>query len=162
LIHQGDTAPDFTLPGLDGRQYSLHDAGDGPVLLAFWQAECRTCKLAAPYLNRLYGAYENLDWPFWAIAQDEAAEVRKFVPEYGFRPTVLVDGPALAVSAAYDPEATPTLYLLEPPGRRVTLVSAGFDKAGLNEVSRRIAGYGGAGYVEVAPERDGNPAFKPG
>ncbi len=161
MVNAGDAAPDFTLPGLDGLEYSLHEAtGKGPVVLAFWQRHCGACKLAAPYLNRLYDAYENLTWSFWAITQNAAPDARKFVEEYVFRPTVLIDAPALAVSKTYDPESTPTLYLIEPEG--VTLVSNGFVKDELNEVSRRIARYSGAEYVEVAPSDDGNPPFKPG
>jgi peroxiredoxin len=37
MIREGDVAPDFTLTGLDGLRYSLHEAaGKGAVLLAFW------------------------------------------------------------------------------------------------------------------------------
>jgi peroxiredoxin len=162
VIGPGDRAPGFTLQGLDGLEYSLHEAvGKGPVLLAFWQAGCGSCKLAAPYLSRLYGAYENIGWSFWAVAQDDAAAAGAFVRKHGFRPTVLLDAPALTVSQRYDPDATPTLYLVEPDGV-VSLVSSGFDKGELNEISRRVAGYCAADYVEVAPADDGNPAFKPG
>ncbi len=162
MVQPGAPAPDFTLPGLDGLEYALHEAlGKGPALLAFWQKDCGTCKLAAPYLDRLYDAYENLTWSFWAICQNDAAGAAGFVRQHAFRPTVLVDGPALGVSRIYDPDATPTLYLIEPEAG-VTLVSAGFVKDELNAISRRIAAYAGAAYVEVAPADDGNPAFKPG
>lgn len=67
----------------------------------------------------------------------------------------------MQTSRLYDPDATPTLYLIEPK-RAVTLVSSGFDKRDLNEISRRIAGFVAADYVDVAPENDGNPAFRPG
>ncbi|MHB8683265.1 MAG: TlpA family protein disulfide reductase [Dehalococcoidia bacterium] len=137
MVQPGAPAPDFTLPGLDGLDYALHEAlGKGPALLAFWQKDCGTCKLPA-------------------------AGAAGFVRQYAFRPTVLVDGPALGVSRIYDPDATPTLYLIEPEAG-VTLVSAGFVKDELNEISRRIAQYAGAAYVEVAPADDGNPPFKPG
>ncbi|MGH7622745.1 MAG: peroxiredoxin family protein [Gemmatimonadaceae bacterium] len=153
---------DFTLPGLDGLDYSLHEAlGKGPVLLAFWQTECGACKLAAPYFNRLYDAYENLTWSFWAICQEDAPEARAFVRKYNFRPTVLIDAPALTVSQAYDPPSTPTLYLIEPDAG-ITIESSGFAKDDLNAISGRIAEYAGAAYIEVAPADDGSPAFKPG
>jgi len=162
VIHAGSAAPDFTLPGLDGLHYALHEAtGKGPMLIAFWRADCGTCKVAAPYFNRLYDAYESAGWSFWAIGQDDAAAARRFVEEYAFRPTVLIDGPALKVSRAYDPECTPTLYFVEP-GQGVTFVSDGFAKPELNEISRRVAGYAGTDYVEVAPSGDGQPDFKPG
>jgi peroxiredoxin len=162
VVTTGSDAPDFTLPGLDGLTYALHEARNaGPVLLVFWQAHCGACKMVAPYLTRLHEAYENLGWTFWTIAQDGPDDARAFAEERGFRPTVLVDGPALRVSDLYDPPSTPTFYFIEP-GAGVTLESDGFDKELLNDLSRRIAGYTAAPYVEVAPAHDGNPAFKPG
>jgi len=162
MLKEGQQAPDFSLPGLDGLEYSLHEAtGKGPVLLAFWQAGCGACKLAAPYFNRLYDAYENITWSFWAIGQDVAPRAAQFVRDYGFRPTVLIDAPALEASRLYDPDATPTLYLVDPE-RTLQLVSAGFVKDDLNRISERVAGYAGAAYVDVAPADDGNPPFKPG
>lgn len=162
MVMTGSEAPDFTLPALDGLTYSLHEARDnGPVLLVFWQAGCGACKMVAPYLTKLHETYENLGWTFWTICQDAADDARRFVRDYAFKPTVLVDGPALEVSDLYDPPSTPTFYLLEP-GVGVALAWDGFDKEALNDISRRIAGYTGSEYVEVAPTDDGNPAFKPG
>ena len=77
------------------------------------------------------------------------------------RSTVLIDAPSFTASRLYDPDATPTLYVIEPE-RGVTLVSSGFVKDELNETSRTIAGYAAADYVEVARDGDGNPKFKPG
>lgn len=133
----------------------------GPVLVAFWQSHCGACKTAAPYLNRLHEAYGDAPWSFWAIAQDDEATAREFVRQYGFRPTVLVDRPAFAASDAYDPDSTPTLYLIAPDGG-IDLTVDSFDKAGLNEISRRISAYVGREYVEVAPTGDGVADFKPG
>ena len=162
MIQPGDRAPDFTLPGIDGLNYALHEAiGKGPVVLVLWQKDCGTCKLAAPYWSRLYDAYENLNWSFWAVSQNDAAGAADFAGRFALRPTVLVDGPGLAVSEIYDPDATPTIFVIEPDAS-VSMVAAGFDKDELNAVSRRIAEYAGADYVAVAPADDGNPRFKPG
>lgn len=162
MTAQGARAPDFTLPGLDGLNYALHEAtGKGPVLLAFWQAGCGACRMSAPYWNRLYDAYEQLGWSFWTISQDAADDARTFIERYALKPTVLVDGPRLEVSDAYDPESTPTLFLIDPEGG-VSLSADGFDKDALNDVSRQVAAYAGADYVEIAPADDGQPAYKPG
>jgi peroxiredoxin len=162
MVSTGARAPDFSLKGLDGLTYSLHETlGKGPLLLAFWQAHCGACRMAAPYFNRLHESYENLTWSFWTVAQDGEADARQFVEAHALRPTVLIDRPNLAVSDLYDPESTPTIYLIEPSGT-VALEATGFDKAALNDASRLIAAYAGAEYVEVAPAGDGNPDFKPG
>ena len=162
MVSTNDTAPDFTLPALDGLTYSLHEALDkGPLLLVFLQAHCGACKTAAPYLNRLYDAYENIGWSFWCVSQDDEATAREFAQQHDFRPTLLIDRPAFAASDAYDPEETPSLYLIEPDGR-TSIATGGFDKEALNDISARVAAYTGADPVIVAPEDDGVPAFKPG
>ena len=162
MVSVGAEAPDFILPALDGLEYGLHEArGKGPVLLMFWHADCRAAREIVPYVNRLYDGYENIGWSFWTIAQDGASEAGAFAREHGLRPTVLVDGPALRVSDLYDPEAVPALYLIEP-GDGVTLDSYGVVKDDLNQISRRIAGFAGAAYVEVAPGDDGRPSYMPG
>jgi peroxiredoxin len=162
VVGAGVEPPDFTLPGLDGLTYSLHEAIDeGPVVLVFWQAHCGACRMIAPYLNTLFDAYENIGWSYWTIAQDAEQDARAFAQQHSLKATVLVDGPAMTVSEAYDPQETPTIYVVEP-GKGVTLEVGGFDKEALNEVSRRIAAYTGSPYVEVAPEDDGNPRFRPG
>src|SRR5207244_13438411 len=78
VIDTGDQAPDFTLPALDELRYSLHEVvGDGPVVLAIWQAGCGACRLAAPYFNRLNHAFENISWSFLNVAQDVVAKARE-------------------------------------------------------------------------------------
>jgi peroxiredoxin len=161
MVNAGSEVPDFTLPGLDGRTHALHDVrATGPLLLVFWQAGCGACKMVAPYLNRLHEIYPRRGWTFWTIAQDAADDARRFVEQYAFTPTVLVDGPSLEVSDLYDPPSTPTMYVIESGSAE--LVADGFDKEVLNDVSRRVAGITGTPYVEIAPPNDGQPAFKPG
>jgi peroxiredoxin len=162
VVTTGSDAPDFTLRGLDGLTYALHEARHaGPVLLVFWQAQCGACKMVAPYLTRLHETYEHLGWTLWTIAQDGPEDVLRFVEQQGFRPTVLVDGPQLRVSELYDPASTPAFYFMEP-GAGVTLEADGFDKELLNDISRRVSSYTASDYVEVAPAGDGNPPFRPG
>src|SRR3954447_16334744 len=42
-LKPGKRAPDFTLPGLDGAEVSLHDFAGRRVLLVFMQAGCGPC-----------------------------------------------------------------------------------------------------------------------
>ena len=158
----GALAPEFTLTDLDGTGHRLSDALDqGPVLLVIWQAGCGTCKLAAPYLNRLRESYPDAGWTFWMVAQDAASAAGAFAGTFTLRPTVLVDGPEMTVSDAYDPDATPAFYLIESDGH-IDAAFDGFDKEWLNEVSRRIAGHLGEPYAEIAPPDDGVARFRPG
>jgi peroxiredoxin len=60
-LHPGDAAPPFSLPGVDGRTYSLADFSDAPALaVVFWCNHCpyvqawegRTIDLAKRYASK--------------------------------------------------------------------------------------------------------------
>lgn len=160
MLEAGALASHFTLLGLDGREYSIpRSPGDGPLLLVFFRAKCDTCDLAFPYINRLREAYPA-GWRLWAVSQDDAVRSAEYRERFGIGYPVLIDS-ALEVSRLYDPPSTPTLFLVGEDGR-VEYTSEGFDKAELNELSRRLTAHVGAPYVEVARDDDGKPAMKPG
>ena len=161
-LEAGDQAPDFTLDTPEGRPQSLAGAlRQGPVLLAFFKTTCGTCDLIFPYLNQFVEGYGGDGWDLWAISQDGPDRSRDYAGRYDARFLVLVDGPGWPVSRAYDPPATPTLYLIATDGR-VEETSAGFSKDDLNSIARRLAAHLGRPAVTVAGADDGRPAFRPG
>ena len=158
----GDDAPDFTLNTADGHTYDLAEAlRGGPVLAVFFKTTCGTCDLLFPYLNHFIEAYGDEGWHLWAISQDGPDPSRDYARRQEARFPVLVDGPGWPVSSAYDPPATPTLFLIAPDGR-VEETSAGFSKDDLNGISRRLAADLGRPPVTVAEADDGRPPFRPG
>jgi peroxiredoxin len=161
MLETGALAPHFTLLGTDGREYALPNALDGqPAVLVFFKTTCPTCDLAFPYLNRLREAYPE-GWHLWAIAQDPPEKAGAYADRLGIHYPVLVDAPGYEASILYDPEATPTIFLVGDNGR-TEMDAYGFAKDDLNEISRRLAERFGVDPVVVAPDDDGQPAFKPG
>jgi peroxiredoxin len=158
MLKSGDRAPPFELPDLEGRLWRLDGA---PALVVFWKASCNTCHLAFPYLQRLVQAYPQDGWRLLAVSQDGPSASRQFAQEVGLTLPLLIEGEGWPVSKQYDPEATPTLFFIDEDGT-IALTSVGFDKAELNEVSRRLAERLGVEPQEVAAQDDGNPFFKPG
>jgi peroxiredoxin len=164
VLSVGAQAPDFTLSGIDGRQYSLSAAlGQGPVVAVFIQTACPICDLTMPYLNRLAKVYGGQRWQLWVITQDDPEASRRYGERFEVTFPLLVDDPAdgWAVSCAYDPPATPTLFLIDPDGR-VQFSGQGFSKADLNAAAERIASHLRTQSVVVAEPNDGNPDFRPG
>jgi peroxiredoxin len=161
-IEAGARAPDFSLRGIDGDTYALSDAvSRGPVVLVFFKTTCGTCDLAFPYIKRLLDAYPGDGWSLWAVAQDPRAEASRYATAHGMAYPVLPDADGYAVSKAYDPPATPTLFLIDRTGE-VVQETTGFSKAGLNSLATALAERLTLEPAEIAPAGDGNPDFKPG
>lgn len=161
-IEVGATAPEFALKGTDGETYALAKAlVRGPLLLVFFKTTCGTCDLAFPYINRFLESYGGGGWSLWAVAQDPPEEARRYAAAYGIGYPVLPDVDGYAVSKAYDPPATPTLFLIDRGGE-VVQESAGFSKAELNSLSAALAERLSAEAAVIAPAGDGRPDFKPG
>ncbi len=159
MLNAGDRAPDFELTGLDGERRRLSAALEsGPLMAVFFKSACHTSELLFGYLPRLAAAYPEA--AVWAISQDDAGESRRFAGALGIDFPVLLDA-GFSVSRAYDPEATPTFFLVGRDGC-IEIASAAFSKGELNEAARRIAEAVGRPAVEAAPADDGNPPFRPG
>jgi peroxiredoxin len=161
-VEAGDRAPDFSLEGTDGQTYRLSEAlARGPAVLVFFKSTCGTCDVAFPYINRLAESYPAGGWSLWSIAQDPAEAAGAYASKHGIATPVLPDADGYAVSKAYDPPATPTLYLIDSEGT-VSAKSHGFSKSDLNALSSALAGLLGAEATVVAESGDGNPEMKPG
>ncbi|KPK47960.1 MAG: hypothetical protein AMJ77_01430 [Dehalococcoidia bacterium SM23_28_2] len=164
VLSVGAQAPEFALSGIDGKQYSLSAAlRQGPLLAVFIKTTCPVCDLAMPYLNRLTETYGSQGWQLWVISQDAQDVSRSYAQRFGADFPLLVDDPAggWTVSCAYDPPATPTLFLIGPDGK-VQFSGDGFSKADLNAVAERIAVHLGVQPAVVAERDDGNPDVRPG
>ncbi len=119
-------------------------------LLAVLQTDCPTCRLIAPYLNRLVAGGA----PLCGLSQDPASATNAFARqmEIAFPLEVDVD---CQRSIELGVATVPTLFLLDDEGR-VVRQEPGFDKNVLNELAAvfRVA--------PVASMQDGAPAMKPG
>jgi len=162
-LPEGSQAPDFALKGIDSRKYRLSQAlKQGPVLAVFVKTTCPACDLIMSYLNGLSEAYGRGGWQLWVVTQNHADASRRYAERFGASFPVLVDEPEQwAVSHAWDPPATPTLFLIGPDGR-VEAVTWGFNKADVNEMAERIARHLGQPPQLVARRDDGNPDARPG
>src|SRR5258708_27509247 len=83
-VNAGQTAPGFSLKGLDGKSYSLEALHEkGPVVAAFFKISCPVCQFSFPFLQRLYQRYGDSGVTFLGISQDDAKATAGFPREYG-------------------------------------------------------------------------------
>jgi peroxiredoxin len=127
----GDSAPDFKLPGIDGRTYTLADFKDAPVLMVVFlsnhcpyshAAETRLLPLVKEMKSRgLAVVAINPNSPdAVAISElgyskynDSFEEMKPYAAEAGFTFPYLYDGDTQATAKAYGALATPHVFLFD-------------------------------------------------
>ena len=135
----GTRAPDFSLVGIDGTEFSLQEALQrGPVVAAFFKISCPVCQYAFPFFERLYKAH-GARASFVAISQDNAGATSAFLKEYGVTfPTLLDDPNGYAASNAYGLTNVPSWFLIGTDGK-IELSSVGWSRKDVEELNRRLA-----------------------
>lgn len=156
----GQTAPAFTLRGIDDKQYALNQHDARLTLVVFFKTTCPTCMLAFPYIEKIQRAYRDAGLQVWGVSQDARDLSAEFARAYGATFAILTDAD-LRVARVYDPEFVPTTFLIDRTGKINDCVIA-FNKIELNRVAKVIAEKLDAPAALIAPDDDGNPVFKPG
>lgn len=127
----GTTAPDFSLPGVDGRKYSLKDFSDAKILAIIFT--CNHCPTAQAYEERIKKLVEDykprgvtivginpnsnaavrLDELGYTDLDDsfEAMKIRAAHKQFNF--PYLDDGPTEALSKKFGPVATPHVFIFD-------------------------------------------------
>jgi peroxiredoxin len=137
----GTKAPDFSLPALDGANFSLQ-AGlkHGPVLVAFFKVGCPTCQYTFPFLERIHKAQGDKKITIVGISQNGQDKTAAFVNEHGVTFRVLLDDPdGYAVSNAYGLTNVPSLFLIRQDGE-IKVTSVGWNKQEVENINRQLAG----------------------
>jgi peroxiredoxin len=127
----GQPAPDFCLPGVDGRDYRLSDFDDARLLVVVFT--CNHCPTAQAYEDRIVRLAEDyrgrqvalvaispnddqavrLDELGYTDVGDSLEDMKVRAREQGFRFPYLYDGQTQQVSRAYGPVATPHVFIFD-------------------------------------------------
>ncbi len=127
----GDTAPDFKLPGIDGRTYTLADFKAAPVLMVVFlsnhcpyshAAETRLLPLAREYAAKGLAVVAinpnspdgiRLDELGYSKYNDSFDEMKLYAKDAGFPFPYLYDGETQATALEYGCMATPHVFLFD-------------------------------------------------
>lgn len=127
----GQEAPDFNLPGVDGRNYRLADFADAKILVVVFT--CNHCPTAQAYedrIKKLTSDYKNkgvavvaispndpqavrLDELGYSDMGDTFEEMKIRVRDKGYNFPYLYDGKTQAVALAYGAVATPHIFIFD-------------------------------------------------
>lgn len=114
----GEIAQDFTLKDLSGKQVSLSDFKDKPVILFFWSTTCPFCRDELNTLNREYERIKDEGVELFAISvREPGSKVNRFVKNFQPAFPVLLDEDTL-VAQLYDIIGVPT-YVFIDRGRNI-------------------------------------------
>src|SRR5260370_2743268 len=162
-VKGGQTAPGFSLNGLDGKSYSLDSLRQkGPVVAAFFKSSCPVCQFTFPFLERLYKHYGGDGVTFLGISQDDARSTADFAKEYGATFPILIDDEkGYAVSNAYGLTNVPTIFLIDTDGT-VKVSSTGFDKRDLETIAASLGERKKGSLAPLFRPEQVVPANKPG
>jgi peroxiredoxin len=139
-LSPGTTAPDFALPTMDGKRFSLPEAlRRGPVVSAFFKVSCPVCQYAFPFLERIYKTYGDKNVSIIGISQNDKEETAGFLKEFGITfPLLLDDTNTYPVSNAYGLTNVPTIFWIAQDGE-IEISSVGWVRKEIEEINRRAA-----------------------
>ncbi|SHJ01810.1 peroxiredoxin Q/BCP [Dethiosulfatibacter aminovorans DSM 17477] len=84
IFEKGMEAPDFKLPGSDGKEYSLKDMmGDKGVVLFFYPKDNTPgCTAESCEFKEIYDEIRNLGFEVYGISKDSLKSHDKFIDKY--------------------------------------------------------------------------------
>ena len=96
----GQSAPDFTLPTLEGGEVTLSELRGLAILINFWASWCEPCRVETPLLVSAYRRYADEGLVVLGLnltEQDRLEDVQAFVSEFDVSyPVLLDDGPEVS------------------------------------------------------------------
>ncbi len=125
------SAPEFNLPGVDGRNWTLKDFADSKILVVtFTCNHCPTAQYYQERIKQIVTDYKSkgvalvaimpndpksvrLDELGWTDLSDSFAEMKLRAKELQFNFPYLYDGETEEVSRAYGPVATPHVFVFD-------------------------------------------------
>jgi cytochrome c biogenesis protein CcmG/thiol:disulfide interchange protein DsbE len=113
----GQAAPDFTLPGLDGKLVTLSGLRGRPVVLTFFASWCNPCEQDMPILERARHDYGDRIAVVGVNYRDFPDDTRAFVRRLAVTfPTLLENSTDNPVAARYDVNAMPDTVFIDADG----------------------------------------------
>lgn len=118
----GSPAPEIALPNPNGEVLSLSSLKGNYVLVDFWAAWCRPCRMENPNVVRMYNEYKDRNFEILGVSLDKTKEAwLKAIADDGLTWKHISDLRYFQSEAAreYQINAIPATYLIGPDGNIV-------------------------------------------
>ncbi len=116
-IGEGIPAPDFTFPGLDGKNTSLSDYKGKVVLVNIWATWCPPCVEEMPSMQKLYNEFNGKNFEILAVSIDAAGvdAVAPFMKKHKLSFPALMD-PKGTIKSMYRVTGIPESFIIDKQG----------------------------------------------
>ncbi|MFK5921131.1 MAG: redoxin domain-containing protein [Verrucomicrobiota bacterium] len=130
-LEVGTSAPDFTLPGIDGKDHSLADYANSDILaILFTCNHCPSAQAVESRVKKMITDYQEQSFQLVAISPNHAEslrlnelgysvygdtldEMKKHAAEQKFNFPYLFDGKTQNTARAYGAQATPHIFIFD-------------------------------------------------
>ncbi len=134
-IAVGSVAPDFCVKDLDGNIVILSYYKEEPVILRFFETDCRFCRADTPVINIYFEKYKDRGLKVFYISAstENKATVKSFIKdlEVSF-PVIMDDGAKIA--DLYDVLLYPQTVIIAPGQKVIAIIPGGVGDAELDEL----------------------------
>lgn len=134
-LQLGDTAPDFAVKDLSGRVTVLSNLRGGPVILRFFETNCRFCRADTPAFTKFYTEHKDKGLQVLYIGgfYENVEKLREFAEEMAIVFPVAADKDA-ALADLYDIRAYPQTIFIDPEQKILAAILGGVGEAELQEI----------------------------
>jgi thiol-disulfide isomerase/thioredoxin len=117
----GSAAPEWSLPGLDGKKVKLSDFKGKVVILDFWATWCPPCREEIPSFIQIQKDYADKGVVVVGIALDEEGEsaVKPFAKKQGINYPIVMDKTSKTGDLYGGVEGIPTTFIIGADGKIV-------------------------------------------
>lgn len=131
----GDRAPDYSITDLQGEQITSTGWQNFPVILRFWDTECKYCRADTPIVNRYFDKYarQGLKVLYIATANENRERVESFIEDLEIVFPVALDSDG-KMAEDYEVKMVPQTIFISPDQKIITAVLGGIGEAELQEL----------------------------
>lgn len=133
-IRLGDQAPPFTTNDLQGQAVSLAHHRGKPVVLRFFQPDCKFCRADTAVFNEYYRVHKEKGLGVIYInTEPKPGEVQKFIDELGITFPVVLD-PDRTIADQYRVQVVPQTIILSADHRVIGAILGGVSREELDSL----------------------------
>lgn len=131
----GDRAPDYQVTDLDGMLISSDKWRGFPVILRFWDTECKYCRADTPIFNRYFDAYRQrgLKVLYVATGNETLERIDAFIKDLAIIFPVAFDRDG-KLADSYQVKMVPQTIFISPDQKIITAILGGVGEAELEEL----------------------------